>query len=865
MPALDLRVVKWQVATHSHVRMNRPAPGLRLEAITPPRHDIMLIWRTLRPVDHAFIRGIIGDVVMFTETPVDWIFLRTAIEFWDPEHADIPAKADRLPFRIQWADSTSTAPARFLQIREIRRQRDASTTQCLYFPEHPTDKERAFSATSAYVARFYPQGSTPPQRSQATPTPRATSTLAPEAESSIQAAMHADLRAVRKERDRLRCELVDSRAEGPYILLEFEVITTGVAPLSDSLTSQNGRRRSSRHLRGSQPAGSGPFSTTSNARSAASDSCRHAPGPNVFRSAPCTGLTDVLRLRRPGQHRGTRGHGQPDGHQHGRVACPTQGTKPSLFKLHTSTKIGADNRSNPWAPPTQAPENIEVPAPPTLHTSMVHPFTSQFPSLSAPTAVPLPPATFLSSKHVLSAPPPISIPAPAMAYTVPPPMFFPASSEPAPTHLQAAELPPYPSLQPHAPQQYSVNLTTTPTTAPTTFLCLHSTNLNRSTIQPHRSHRRRPHSHTITLHPPPLSPLNPGPRCRELLHRCNRILLRRVNRPTTRKADPANNTHRCPLLSLTYIGNSLRGIRFSRYHQVRTSTHLFRISPSTANIIRAHRGTLSTIVGVGFTGHVASPAPFVVDIPAWEPYSDSKVPWTYEGSVGSVEQQFSVMEVTRSGQVYESSAAKDKGKPPAVEDGATPESSHFPPKKVTEEEAEAFMKIVKASEYKVVEQMAKSSAHISLLALLLGSEPPKESPPLGTDRGTSPEGNTPGQDRRDDQVHLLQYHLVLGRRTPVRRMVTLAGVAHCLQFIVDERLITVKGEEDYAIYKETAVPYISVGDDENLSFHSFETISVIRDYGESGPSRADRMIGKENEELDNWTSVPRYSAVIADV
>ncbi|OWM66812.1 hypothetical protein CDL15_Pgr012404 [Punica granatum] len=126
---------------------------------------------------------------------------------------DIPAEANRLPFRIQWADSTSTAPARFLQIREICRQRDASTIQRLYFPEHPTDEERAFSATSAYVARFYPQGSTPPQRSQATSTPRATSTPAPEAESSIQAAMRAELRAIREERDRLRCELVDSRAE----------------------------------------------------------------------------------------------------------------------------------------------------------------------------------------------------------------------------------------------------------------------------------------------------------------------------------------------------------------------------------------------------------------------------------------------------------------------------------------------------------------------------------------------------------------------------------------------------------------------------------------------------------------------------
>ncbi|PKI73443.1 hypothetical protein CRG98_006151 [Punica granatum] len=93
---------------------------------------------------------------------------------------DIPAEADRLPYRIQWADTTSTASARDLQIREIHRQRDTSTIQRLYFPEHPTDKERALSATSAYVAQFYSQGSMSPQR---------------------------------EERDILRCELVDSRAK----------------------------------------------------------------------------------------------------------------------------------------------------------------------------------------------------------------------------------------------------------------------------------------------------------------------------------------------------------------------------------------------------------------------------------------------------------------------------------------------------------------------------------------------------------------------------------------------------------------------------------------------------------------------------
>ncbi|PKI58433.1 hypothetical protein CRG98_021191 [Punica granatum] len=69
------------------------------------------------------------------------------------------------------ADSTSTAPARFLQIREIHRQRDSSTIQRLYFPEHPTDEERALSATSAYVAQFYSQGPTSTQQSQTVPIP----------------------------------------------------------------------------------------------------------------------------------------------------------------------------------------------------------------------------------------------------------------------------------------------------------------------------------------------------------------------------------------------------------------------------------------------------------------------------------------------------------------------------------------------------------------------------------------------------------------------------------------------------------------------------------------------------------------------
>ncbi|PKI65913.1 hypothetical protein CRG98_013684, partial [Punica granatum] len=190
------------------------------------------------------------------------------------------------------------------------------------------------------------------------------------------------------------------------------------------------------------------------------------------------------------------------------------------------------------------------------------------------------------------------------------------------------------------------------------------------------------------------------------------------------------------------------------------------------------------------------------DVPAREPYSDDRVPWTYEGGVGNLKQQFGVMGITRSGRLYENPATADKGKAPATEEETRPRTLPTLSKNVTEEEAEAFIKVIKASEYKVVDQMAKSPAHISLLALLLNSEPHREA---------------------------------------LMRVLT---AAQKVKFIVEEKIITVKGEEDYAIYKETAVPYISVGDDENLPFHSFETISVIRDYGEVGPSRADRMIGK---------------------
>ncbi|PKI71427.1 hypothetical protein CRG98_008178 [Punica granatum] len=880
----------------------------------------------------------------------------------------------------------------------------------------------------------------------------------------------------------------------------------------------------------------------------------------------------------------------------------------------------------PWIPPTQVPKSTDAPAPPTLHTSTVHPFTSPFPPPPAPTAVPLPPATFLSSEQALSAPPPISIPAPAAVYTIPPPMVFPAPSAPALTHFQAAELPPYPSLQPHVGLSYQapppINTTFlepgTPNHAaqfasPTHFLAEADTEQERRLKRMEETIRALQASETrsdarygdcslfpgmqlpskgkmlqywdheeFVIHsfqdnlsgsaldwfmslkaediptwadlsrkfidqyqycaetPPTLLELSmkemaQGQRFKEyatkwraqavkhippisevqqiqLFHSTLRgvyyshllahtssfsdlieagkkldlgIKLGRMEGPTSKgeespkkasttttsstgrrgrevTVNAVNPTHPAPQqYSINYTplpptvpayappapqyrpqhpspvvhhyastppqtsqyrpassgpsqstlqvpppqgqpGSAVQSHTRKQYpplsvplahiyQQLRASNKIGTIAPGPnfdptiqdrSKQCEYHRGALGhtlnncwklreriqemidakeltfnavrspnvqanplpdhgptqgpsinmigicvleedgseqggpspfvieyvpTEATVGFVGIGASPTPFVIDIPVQEPYSDDKVPWTYEEGVGNLEQQFNVMGVTRSGRLYENPATADKGKAPAAA-----------------EEAEAFMKVIKASEYKVVEQMAKSSAHVSLLALLLSLEPHREALLRVLTAAQVPKGMSPDRMEEtinsifsntisfpDDELpsegcaHSLALHIVykcnnhivdLNRVRPSKTAVRafdgsrrevngeidlLIDVGPCsfsvtfqvldipnafslllgrpwihsagtipsslhqkLKFIVEERIITVNGEEDYAIYKETAVPYISVGNDENLPFHSFETISVIRDYREVRPSLADRMIGK---------------------
>ncbi|PKI55416.1 hypothetical protein CRG98_024189 [Punica granatum] len=209
------------------------------------------------------------------------------------------------------------------------------------------------------------------------------------------------------------------------------------------------------------------------------------------------------------------------------------------------------------------------------------------------------------------------------------------------------------------------------------------------------------------------------------------------------------------------------------------------------------------------------------------------------------------------------------------------------------------MKVIKASEYKVVEQMGKSPAHISLLALLLSSEPHRNALLKVLTAAQVPKDTAPDRIEEtmisiflnqisfaDDELssegqgHLRALHIVckcnnhvVGRvminngsalnvcpistlkqmnvdmscirasKTTVRAFdgsrrevngeidllidvglllgrpwIHTAGAVPSslhqkLKFFVEDKLITVNGEEDYAVYKEIAVPYISIGED----------------------------------------------------
>ncbi|PKI68274.1 hypothetical protein CRG98_011354 [Punica granatum] len=307
-------------------------------------------------------------------------------------------------------------------------------------------------SSEVYVARFYARGLASPQLSRAAPTPRAASTLAPEAESSTQAAMHAELRAIREERDRLCCKLVDSRTEvADYRELQTELTRARawVAHLDREMARLSAEL--DREVNPPAPALSQPLPT-------------HAPPPPTpagmlpaYSGAPPTHLQPPASLGAPLARASQTSSAFDD---QARIAA-LEGTVNQMATnmAELLALLRGPNRASssstppsgqgptadptPWVPQTQAPENVEVPVPPTLHTSVAPPFISSYPPPPAPTAVPLPPATFLSSEQrqlqsiYYSAPP---VPSPTTSQSND--HFAPAPAEPSQSRPLVSRTPP---------------------------------------------------------------------------------------------------------------------------------------------------------------------------------------------------------------------------------------------------------------------------------------------------------------------------------------------------------------------------------------------------------------------------------------
>ncbi|PKI60544.1 hypothetical protein CRG98_019020 [Punica granatum] len=105
------------------------------------------------------------------------------------------------------------------------------------------------------------------------------------------------------------------------------------------------------------------------------------------------------------------------------------------------------------------------------------------------------------------------------------------------------------------------------------------------------------------------------------------------------------------------------------------------------------------------TESASSLAPFVIQTPPRVRYQNNKVPWTYEANIEGLEKQMDVLGMTCSGHVYENPQAESKGMSPSIMSETAPAISK---RNVTDEEVDAFIKVIKASEYKDVEQMGKS-------------------------------------------------------------------------------------------------------------------------------------------------------------
>ncbi|PKI41673.1 hypothetical protein CRG98_037936 [Punica granatum] len=336
-----------------------------------------------------------------------------------------------------------------------------------------------------------------------------------------------------------------------------------------------------------------------------------------------------------------------------------------------------------------------------VYTPTVHPISDPLPPPPAPTAVPLPPAALLSADSTMHTLPPLIVSMHPPIYTVPPPTVPPdyekfviQTFQDSLTRsaldwfmtLKAGNVPTWTDLSQKFLDQYRFCAET-----PLTLLNLNMTEMREGQA------------------------LEVDPRLRDLLSRLNVLQPPELNRAMLLHRISASSTPLYQFVPPTYSSSFSLAIRSKQKRLVLTLTPPCRIKTCTVNSIKEMIDTrqisfnevkplnvrtnpfpdhgsgsgpsinmisiaaieedenmrkipIPFVINHASTEVAIAVVSFVIEVLAKELYHDSRVPWTYEGEVANAELEMSAM--------------------------AFSEVVPLLTKKVTDQEAEAFMKIM---------------------------------------------------------------------------------------------------------------------------------------------------------------------------
>ncbi|PKI49823.1 hypothetical protein CRG98_029800 [Punica granatum] len=357
---------------------------------------------------------------------------------------------------------------------------------------------------------------------------------------------------------------------------------------------------------------------------------------------------------------------------------------------------------NPWVPSTHAPEGIEAPA---MHEPTSQPANVLPPSMTLSAANPLPPSD------------PTTLVPPAPVYAAPPPMVFPDSLAGVALDwymsLKAADIPTWADLSSKFIDQYRKKLDIgvklgkiegpaekkegeSSKKAATGTPSAGNRRGRDAFVNAVKSGRQAPQQYSInyTPAPPATQAYAPPP-----MHYQQQLPAQQVYY----FASPASFPSAVPQQYAHNYDPAPPPIQQSRPPASRTPQPKLREriqqmtddKQLTFNAVKPPNVQSNPLPDHGSSSGPSINMIGVCAIGEYETGQEALAPFVIE--YVPAETDVGVMGVTRSGRVYENLEAANKGKAPAAVLEIALEATPIPQKKVTEEEAEAFMKIIKSN------------------------------------------------------------------------------------------------------------------------------------------------------------------------